>query len=76
MNLTHIVLSFSVNNTICSAGIRGKICTKMWSPAVAVLSLVAKYAVRSVSQPPIHVYPVLYVKNLQEILFGLTVLYI
>ena len=35
-------------------------------PAVGVLSLVAKYAARSVSQPSIHVYPELYVKNLHK----------
>ena len=38
-----------------------------WGLAVGVLSLVAKYAARSVSQPSIHVYPELYVKNLQRI---------
>ena len=37
-----------------------------WGLAVGVLSLVAKYAARSVSQPSIHVYPELYVKNLQQ----------
>ena len=47
-------------------------------PAVGVLSLVAKYAARSVSQPSIHVYPELYVKNLHKThkFFGFTVLYI
>ena len=60
-------------------------CTKMCKnmhrtlvPAVGVLSLVAKYAARSVSQPSIHVYPELYVKILHKThkFFGFTVLYI
>ena len=49
-------VSQSVNNAMCK--------NALWSPAVGVLSLVAKYASRSVSQPSIHVYPELYVKNL------------
>ena len=47
------------------------------SGAVGVLSPVAKYAARSVSQPSIHVYPELYVKILHKThkFFGFTVLY-
>ena len=62
----------------CNAMQRAKICTALWFPAAGVLSLVAKYAARSVSQPSIHVYPELYVKILHKThkFFGSTVLFI
>ena len=57
MILPYKILQFSAISTMCNA----------LSPAVGVLSLVAKYAAGSVSQPSIHVYPELYVENVQQI---------